>query len=224
MKKENLFQYLETQDKSVLFELLESAFDSMETQQKNEVFWTIYKDIPPIPVDGEEVLEDIEEFYSSSMSGYYYEPFDINSKNFSNVPEETQQWFDELGDHLEDCSKLTDQGDHEIAIQCFNILHKLIDEMESGEEIVFADEYGTWMISGDHKRFARSYLISLSAISNPVEYSAGAFSIVVGNFYSSYSNKIYSIALDKATEEQKRYLQKKVETEEIGYNTKRYFE
>ncbi len=39
-----------------------------------------------------------------------------------------------------------------MAVQCFKLLHELIDKMEDGDEIVFADEYGTWMITGDEKR------------------------------------------------------------------------
>jgi hypothetical protein len=48
------------------------------------------------------------------VDGYYYAPFDINSKNFSDIPEETDAWFDEVSDYLEDSSRLTDQGDHDI--------------------------------------------------------------------------------------------------------------
>ena len=44
-----------------------------------------------------------------------------------------------------------------------------------------------------------------------------------GDFYSSYINKIYSIALDSATKDQKRFLQEKVKTEKIRYNFRRFF-
>lgn len=66
------------------------------------------------------------------MAGHYYAPFEINSKNFSHIPEETDAWFDEISDYLEDSSKLTDQGDHKMAVQCFKLLHELIDKMEDG--------------------------------------------------------------------------------------------
>ncbi|MBF0259047.1 MAG: hypothetical protein HQK62_09440 [Desulfamplus sp.] len=203
MKKDNLLQYLEIQDQSKLLDLLSSAFDSMDTNQKHEVFGKLIKEIPPAHVDAEEVLGDIEAFYASSIAGHYYAPFDINSKNFSDIPEETEKWFDEIGDHLEDSSRLSDQGDHEIAVQCFKILHELIDKMVSGDEIVFADEYGTWMITGDQKRFASSFFTSLAAISSPEEYADNAIFLITGDYYSSHYNKVYAIALKSAIKDQK---------------------
>ncbi|MCP4119756.1 MAG: hypothetical protein GY737_31025 [Desulfobacteraceae bacterium] len=224
MKKDRLFDYLETQENSKLLELLSSAFDHMDTHQRNDVFGEIIQEIPPSSVDGEELLGDIEAFHLSSLAGYYYEPFHINSKNFSDIPEETEKWFDEIGDHLEDSSRLTDQGDHAIAVQCFQLLNELIDKMEDGEEIVFADEYGTWMITGDEKRFVTSYLISLSAISTPEEYAEGSIPLIKRDSYESFHNKVYSIALKRATKEQKAYLQKEVKKQKVrtSYNKNRF--
>lgn len=220
MKKDNLFQYLEIQDQSMLFDLLSSAFDSMDTNQKHEVFGKLIKEIPSAHIDAEEVLGDIEAFYASSIAGHYYAPFDINSKNFSDIPEETEEWFDEISDHLEDCSRLSDQGDHEIAVQCFKIIHELIDKMLSGDEIVFADEYGTWMITGDEKRFISSYLTSLSTISSPEEYVDAAIPLIVLDSYESFHNKVYSTALKIATEEQKDCLEKEVKSRNIKTKSK----
>jgi len=39
-------------------------------------------------------------FYEMASDGYYYAPFDINSKNCSDIPKETDAWFDEIGDYL----------------------------------------------------------------------------------------------------------------------------
>ncbi|MBI9088303.1 MAG: hypothetical protein JEZ12_03745 [Desulfobacterium sp.] len=215
MNKDRLFDHLKTQEHSKLLELLSSAFEAMDTCQRHDVFGKLIKEIPPSPVDGEELLGDIEAFHSSSMAGYYYEPFNINSKNFSDIPEETEKWFDEIGDHLEDSSRLTDQGDHDIAVQCFKLLHELIDKMEDGEEIVFAEEYGTWMITGDEKRFVNSYLTSLSAISTPEEYAAGSIPLIKRDSYESFHNKVYSTALKLAAKEQKALLKKEVKIQMI---------
>ena len=129
----------------------------MDTNQRHDVFGKIIKDVPSSTVDGEDLLSTIEIFYKSSLAGHYYAPFDINSKNFSDIPEETEEWFEEIGDHLEDSSRLTDQGDHRMAVKCFKLLHELIDKMEDGDEVVFADEYGTWIITGDEKRFVKTW-------------------------------------------------------------------
>ena len=224
MKKENLFNHLETQEQSTLLGLLIDAFESMDTNQRHEVFGKIIKEIPPSPVNGEMLLGDIEIFHSSSMAGHYYEYFDINSKNFSDVPEETEKWFDEISDHLEDSSRLSDQGEHDIAVQCFKLLYELIDKMEDGEDIVFADECGSWMITGDEKRFITAYLTSLSAISTPEEYAEGSIPLIKRDSYASFHNKVYSIALKRATKEQKAHLQKEIKIQQIrtSYNKNKF--
>ena len=219
MKKDRLFDYLETQKKAKLIELLESAFDVMDTDQQHDVFDEIISDLPPATVDGEQLLADIEVFFKSSINGRYYEPFDINSKNFSDVPEETDEWFEELGDYLKDSSVLTDQGAHEVAVQCFKLLYELIDKMEDGEEIVFAEELGGWMIPGDEKIFIKSYLTSLSAISTPEEYTEQAIPLIERDVIDSFCNKVYSTATKLANESQKTVLKKEVKKQ--GIRTRR---
>jgi len=217
MNKERLFKFLEKQNYPTLLTLLDSAFNAMDTNLRHDVFWKIYSEMPPSQVKDEKLLDTIKQFYEDSLSGYYYEPFDITSKNFSDVPEETDAWFDELRDHLEDCTRLTDQGDHEMAVRCFKLLHELIDKMEDGEEIVFADEYGTWMIGGDEKRVVTSYLRSLSAISTPEEYAIGAIPVIKRDSYESFHNNVYSIALKIADGAQKTLLIKEVKKQEIKH-------
>jgi len=215
MNKERLFDFLENQNPSLLLDLLNSAFDAMDTNQRHDVFGKIITEVPISPVEGKKLLATVKQFYKKSMSRHYYAPFEINSKNFSHIPEETDAWFDEIGDYLEDSSRLTDQGDHEMAVQCFKLLHELIDKMEDGNEIVFADEYGTWMITGDEKRFVKSYLTSLAAISNPEEYAAHAIPLLKRDSYESFHNKVYSTAIKIANESQKVCLKKEVKKQKI---------
>ena len=117
MNKKRLFEYLKSKDSSMLLELLNLAYDAIDTNQRHDVFGKIILDIPPSPVNGKKLWTTIETFHKKSISGYYYASFDINSKNYSDIPEETDAWFDEIGDYLEACSSLTDQGDHEMAVQ-----------------------------------------------------------------------------------------------------------
>jgi hypothetical protein len=220
MNKERLLKYLGKQVPSTLLELLNSAFDAMDTNQRHDVFGKIIKEVLSSPVEGKKLLSTIKQFYKKSMAGHYYAPFEINSKNFSHIPEETDAWFDEISDYLEDSSKLTDQGDHKMAVQCFKLLHELIDKMEDGDEIVFADEYGTWMIPGDEKRFVKSYLKSLSAISSPEEYTIGAIPLINRDSYESFHNKVYSTAIKIANKDQKTYLKKEVKKQKIRTRSK----
>lgn len=219
MKKDRLFDYLETQKKAQLIELLESAFDAMDTEQRHDVFDEIISDVLPVTVDGEQLLADIEVFFKSSVNGRYYKPFNMNSKNFSNVPKKTNEWFEKLGDYLEESSVLTEQGTHDVAVQCFTLLYDVIDKMEDGEDIVFADELGGWMIPGDEKIFIKSYLTSLSSISTPEEYTEKAISLIERDAIDSFCNKVYSAATKLANESQKTSLKKEVKKQ--GVRTRR---
>ena len=201
-------------------ELLSIAFDTMDTNQRQDVFDKTAKEAPPSPVEGKEILATIKHFYEKSMAGYYYAPFNINSKNFSHIPEETDAWFDEISDYLEDSSRLTDKGDHEIAVQCFRLIYELIDKMEDGDEIVFADECGPWMITGDEIRFVKSYLSSLSAISTPEEYANDAIPLIKRDSFESFHNKVYATATKICSEDQKIYLKTEVKKQKIRTRSK----
>ena len=87
MNKERLFEYLESKEQADLLKLLSSAFNAMDTNQRHDVFGKIVKEVPASPVDGKKLLSTIKIFCKNSMAGHYYAPFDINSKNFSDIPE-----------------------------------------------------------------------------------------------------------------------------------------
>jgi len=67
-------------------------------------------------------------------------------------------WFEQLGDFLARSTLLADQGQHHDACTCFGLLYELIEQMERGEEIVFAEEVGSWMIPGDEKVYLQAYI------------------------------------------------------------------
>ena len=220
MNKDRLFQHMKIQNQSKLLELLSLAFDTMNTNQRHEVFGQIAEEVPSPRLNENEILSNIEQFYEKSIAGYYYAPFDINSKNYSEIPEETNVWFDNISDYLEDSSILSDKGAHKTAVQCFRLLYDLIDKMEDGDEIVFTDEYGCWMITGDEKRFIKSYLSSLSAISTPAEYADGAIPLIKRDSYESFHNKVYLTAAKIANEDQKVYLKTEVKKQNIRTKAK----
>jgi hypothetical protein len=88
--------------------------------------------------------------------------------------------------------------------------------MEDGdEEIVFADELGSWMIPGDEKIFVKAYLKSLSLTSSAEEFAKATLPLIRRDSYSSFANKIYATARRFANKEQKGYLQKEVERQNI---------
>ena len=215
MDEIKLFDFLETQELEVLLDLLRDAYNEMDTTQRRIVFGGLIKKVPPSSVEADDLLEEIEDFYRESLSGYYYAPFSINSKNFSHIPEETEEWFELLGDLLEKSMLLTKQEEHSSAVKCFKILCKLIERMGDGEEIIFAEEYGDWMIPGDHKAFTKAYLTSLAATTNASEFTEVALPLIKDDSFSSGANKVYASAIAVANKEQKELLKKEVQARKI---------
>ncbi|PCI29453.1 MAG: hypothetical protein COB67_04140 [SAR324 cluster bacterium] len=213
MNKTELFNFLETRDCTILLDLLQVAYDEMNTTQRHMVFGELIKKMPPSVVNGSTLFKEIVFFHQESLSGYYYAPFDINSKNFSHIPEETEEWFDRLSDLLQKSMLLTKQDEHPSAVKCFKILYKLIEHMEQGDEIIFAEEYGDWMIQGDQKAFARAYLTSLAATTTPSDFTETAIPLIKNDI--SCVNKIYASALAVANREQKALLNKELQARRI---------
>ncbi|WP_423225449.1 hypothetical protein [Candidatus Amarolinea aalborgensis] len=184
MNKERLFEFLETCDPSTLLNLLSSAYDDMDHDQRRAVFGRLAKAQPPAQVDGEALLAEVEEFQGESLAGAYYAPFAINSKNWTHIPEETKEWFETLGDLLQDSSQLTIQGDHLHAVACFGVLYDLINAMERGEQIVFGDEIGGWMIPGNEQQILAAYMTSLAAVATPAEFAVVALPLIQRDWHS----------------------------------------
>lgn len=215
MNEKRLFNYLKRQPKAALLTLLWRAYDEMSVEQKYNVFGAILREAPALPVNRKDLLKRIKTFHADSLAGEYYAPFDINSKNFMYIPEETKEWFETLGDLLEECARLTEEGDHPSAVKGFDLLYDLVGQMENGEEIVFADEYGSWMITADEKKCIAAYLTSLSVIANPEAYTKTALRLIRRDGLQSFSDKVYESAVRVATEEQRAYLKAEIERRNI---------
>lgn len=215
MNKRYLFDFLNEQTPSTLLRLLGVAFDTMTTNQRHEVFGSLKIDVKASQISERTLLKEVHKFYDDSLKGVYYAPFDINSKDYMNIPEQTEEWFEKLADLLGDAAMVSENGKHQLAVQCFGILYELIDKMEEGEEIVFADEYGTWMLPADEKAFIKACLRSLSAVSTPEEFAERAIPFLKRDSYQSLHNQVYRATVEIATGEQKKTLESAIKKQKI---------
>ena len=194
MNKDRLFQTLSEEDATALLELLRNAYNYLSHDDRNTLFGQYVEEMPPVQVDGEALLADIEHFAALSRDGFYYAPIMINSKNFMDLPEETEEWFKKLGDFLQDTCQLTAQEEYLAAVACFGLLFELINEMEAGEEIVFADEMGSWMIPGDEKQYLKAYITAVAQTTNPDEFAAIVIPLARRDSYHSLTGEVYATA------------------------------
>ena len=162
-------------------------------------------------VDSARLLRAVKKFERESLTGVYYAPFNMNSKNYHDIPKETARWFERLANLLQASVQLTRQKEHAQAMACFGILYGLIHAMENGEEIVFAEELGSWMIPGDEKKFIAAYLTSLAKVAATEEFVEIAIPLIRRDSHSSFVDQVYRSAWRVATQSQRALLQSEIE-------------
>jgi hypothetical protein len=171
--------------------------------------------MPPVSssaaVDSAWLLRAVKKFERESSTGVYYAPFNMNSKNYRDIPKETERWFERLANLLQASAQLTRQKEHRQAVACFSILYGLIQAMENGEEIVFAEELGGWMIPGDEKKFIAAYLKSLAKMATPEEFAGIAIPLIRRDSHSALVDQVYRSAWRAATQPQRAFLQREIE-------------
>ena len=221
MNEQRLFAFLKRKSTASLLDLLQHAYREMNVTQRQTVFAAVVRKIPPSAVDGKDLLKRLTQFYRDSLARQYYAPFEINSKNYTHIPDETEEWFEILGDLLEDSRKLTEQEEHALAVECFGLLYELIEHMERGDEIVFADECGSWMIPGDEKKCIAAYLSSLAAVASPESFTATTLPLMKRDSTYSFSCQVYAAAVRVANKEQLVKLRAEMRRQNIRTPSKR---
>ncbi|MGK7905708.1 MAG: hypothetical protein AB4040_00560 [Synechococcus sp.] len=221
MDEDALFKILKRQTKATLLDLLHSAYYETNTQQRRHIFGDLMKESKPSKTVAKSIIKESKNFYKDSLAGVYYAPFDINSKNFSHIPEETEEWFEKLGNLLLESSQLTNQKEHKSAVESFKILYELIAKMEYGEEIIFADEFGSWMIPGNEQEFLEAYISSLAEIKTPDEYTKIVIPLIKRDSYASFCNKVYLLAIKYSNKEQEKSLMEAIKEQNIKIKSSR---
>jgi hypothetical protein len=199
LNKEEIFKSIKILKKDKLIELIDEAFVNMSSRTRQAVFakFTIGKDINTGA--SKNVLEQIEDFYCRSINGNYYAPFNMNSKNYSYIPEETDEWFGDIELYLDTTCELVKNEQYELSVKCYKILFELIEKMEHGEDIVFAHEYGDWMICAKYD-YVKYYIVAISKTCNSKEAANLLIPLLKKDSYQSFSDEVFS--------KSKRYLSK----------------
>ena len=221
MDEDALFKTLKRQTKATLLEFLSLAYYEMTTQQRRHIFGTLMEKSKPARTVARDIKKESEQFYKASIAGIYYAPFNMNSKNFSHIPEETEEWFEKLNDLLQASTQLTKQKEHKSAVESFEILYELIEKMECGEEIIFAEEYGSWMIPGNEQEFLDAYISSLAEVKTSEEYAKIVIPLLKRDSYTSFCNQVYSLAVKHSNKEQENALKVAIKEQNIKVKSNR---
>ncbi|MET4693624.1 hypothetical protein [Endozoicomonas lisbonensis] len=215
MNEDVLFKILSKKKKADLLMLLNSAWHVMGTNQRGEVFSAVVgEEQYDFPAAGDTVAA-VKEFYDQSLAGDYYAPFDVNSKNFMDVPEETDAWFAHLDTLFIECTKLSRQGEYSAALEGFDMLYELTDAVDSGESIIFADEAGMWMFGGDEKTYYTAYLKAAASELDDDEFVEKALGVLQVDSIKSGMLKLYGVVKKLATSGQMEMIDAEVESRKL---------
>jgi hypothetical protein len=190
-----------------VFYLLNEAIDLLP-QAKLLKLVKRYLDPSELEPDGEDrgnLLSDVKAFEKASLSGEYYESFNVNSKNCTVKSTGTRAWIATCHRLLDCCTTQARKGDSADVRQAFEIIFGLLDHIDEclDDVIFFADEAGSWQVGVDWNKVLPSWFRVLSATAGPEEY-AERITVLLEHHCNSGSEKMLSIARRKGTPQQRK--------------------
>jgi hypothetical protein len=205
MDEELLLEALKKQTKEQLIHLLLCSFDVLDDAKRLQVFNEIYyKEQTPV-FNPQKIYRHVKTFYNDSKAKKYYDSLSINSKCNSDVPEKTQIWFQMLADLFKKTIELNLHNEHQLAVECFDMLYYLQENMS--EEIVFADELGSWMIPIKQSEAIPKYIESISKVCKPEKYKERIKLVMNIDAHDYQKSKIFNKALEVGNREQKKCIE-----------------
>ncbi|OHD19173.1 MAG: hypothetical protein A2086_14755 [Spirochaetes bacterium GWD1_27_9] len=202
MEKKLLIKILKKQKKDDLIKLLMTSFDNLSLSDQFQIFNEIYQKGLISKNNVNKIVNDIKIFYKESLSKEYYAPFDINSKNYMIIPEKTKIWCNKMADYYKKTIYLTNKCRHNLALECYDMLYYLENNM--CEEIVFADELGSWMIPINQSEIMPKYVESISRVCKPEDFKNRIINLMEIDNYSFNKLSVYNEAIKIGTLEQKK--------------------
>jgi hypothetical protein len=215
MDQDQLSAFLAEFDSESLRKLMQAACDELDSRNSPAGPGEVFPRAEPAPADEGMLLKEVKQFQRDSLTGKFYAPFNMNSKNFTQVPGKTRIWFRRLGQLLTDAARLSEQGDHGYAVACFRMLYELLGAVLRGEEIVFAEECGSWLLPVEEKPLMAAYFASLAATTTPEDYATAVLPLLERDSLESFSKKAFSTALRAANPAQKARLKSEVKRQGV---------
>lgn len=165
------------------------------------------RSLRPVTNHPGKLLARVRSFERTSLAGDYYDPFDVNSKNYMKKSSGTIAWIAECNRLLDLCVVQAQTADATEVRQSFDTIFALLDEIDacSKDIIFFADEAGAWQVGVDWERVLPSWFKVLSATAKPEEYARRVVDLL--NRHCHYERpKMLPVARKVATLAQARAL------------------
>jgi len=128
----------------------------------------------------ENLLQEAKTFEKASLRGDYYESFNVNSKNYTELSKGTRAWISEFNHPLDRriaAAKKHNKARTREAIEiCFGLLRHIDECLD--DVIFFADEGGSWQGRVDWDKVLAAWFLCLSTTAQPEEYTTRVTEIV----------------------------------------------
>jgi len=163
------------------------------------------------------LLDQVVTFEAASRAGEYYEPFDVNSRNSTDLSRGTMGWIAAYR-RLLGSLVARERAEAPAALrQAFEILFGLLDHIDefADEIIFFADEPGAWQVAVDRDEVMPSWFRVLSATAEAGEY-AGRITASLGPYDLRRVEEALAVARETATPAQRAALDEALRQEARG--------
>ncbi len=126
------------------------------------------------------LLDEVEAFEQASLRGDYYESFNVNSNNCTELSKGTRSWIFQFNRLLDRCTAAANKGNkletRKAMETCFELLRHVDECLD--DIVFFADEGGSWQVGVDWDKVLPAYFACLAATAPPEQYASAVVRLV----------------------------------------------
>ena len=119
------------------------------------------------------LLDEVRKFHEASLRGDHYESFAVNSKNFTQKSEGTEEFIDEFDRLVGRCVRASEKTPGPPLREAFELLFGLLRHIDKGHDdvVFFADEGGAWQVGVDWRAALPAYFRCLANCASPADFA-----------------------------------------------------
>lgn len=157
------------------------------------------------------LLDEVTRFHRASLSGEYYEDFDVNGRNSERKSAGTLAWIATHGRLLDRCLKEASKGNPLEVREAMDVLFALLDRIDEGHDdiVFFADEAGAWQVGVDWPRVLPIWFKLLAATVEPADYAERIVTLL-SKHYRYGRKEMLAVADRTATKDQRAALREAI--------------
>ncbi len=209
--REKLRAIVRKMGNELIFSMLDDAIEVLPEAGLREIFGKYIDVNSRCPVEGlaanMRLLDQVRAFEKESRAGEYYESFNVNSRNCTQLSAGTIAWIAKCRRLLDRWVESADKMDPQEARAAVDVIFALFLRIDEGFDdiIFFADEGGSWQVGVDWKKVFPAWFKVLSATSKPEEYAARVWEML-SSHYTYGRKEMLTIASQTATRDQREAL------------------